>query len=94
MAAPTGACRRLKECGTESRMLEWGMERDYEYTRKRHLIDIKKPKEIGSAAAKKASEKLLQMGVSNVIITLGDKGAYFANNEENFHNLILNLSTI
>ena len=34
--------------------------------------------------AKKASEKLLQIGIKNVIITLGDKGAYFANNEESF----------
>ena len=41
--------------------------------------------------AKKASEKLLQIGIKNVIITLGDKGAYFANNEENFHVNALNL---
>ena len=41
--------------------------------------------------AKKASEKLLQLGIKNVIITLGDKGAYFANNEENFHVPAINL---
>ena len=41
--------------------------------------------------AKKASEKLLQTGIKNVIITLGDKGAYFANNEESFHVNALNL---
>ena len=34
--------------------------------------------------AKKASQQLLQRGIKNVIITLGDKGAYFANNEESF----------
>ena len=41
--------------------------------------------------AKKASEKLLQLGIKNVIITLGDKGAYFANNEESFHVNAMNL---
>jgi ribokinase len=41
--------------------------------------------------AKKASEKLLHIGIKNVIITLGDKGAYFANNEESFHVNALNL---
>ena len=41
--------------------------------------------------AKKASEKLLQIGIKNVIITLGDKGAYFANSEESFHVNALNL---
>ena len=35
--------------------------------------------------AKKAAEKLLQMGIKNVILTLGDKGAYFANNDESFY---------
>ena len=35
--------------------------------------------------AKKASQQLLQLGIKNVIITLGDKGAYFANKEESFH---------
>ncbi len=34
--------------------------------------------------AKKASQQLLQLGIKNVIITLGDKGAYFANKNENF----------
>ena len=35
--------------------------------------------------AKKAAETLLKMGTKNVIITLGDKGAYFANNDESFY---------
>ena len=33
--------------------------------------------------AKKAANKFLQMGIKNVIITLGEKGAYFANKNEN-----------
>ena len=41
--------------------------------------------------AKKASQQLLQRGIKNVIITLGDKGAYFANNEESFHVNAMNL---
>ena len=41
--------------------------------------------------AKKASQQLLQLGIKNVIITLGDKGAYFANNEESFHFNAMNL---
>ena len=41
--------------------------------------------------AKKASQQLLQLGIKNVIITLGDKGAYFANNEESFHVNAMNL---
>ena len=32
--------------------------------------------------AKQAAKKFLQMGIKNVIITLGEKGAYFANNKE------------
>lgn len=35
--------------------------------------------------AKKASDKLLQLGIKNIIITLGEKGAFFANNTESFH---------
>ena len=35
--------------------------------------------------AKKAANQLLDKGVGNIIITLGDKGAYFANRNENFH---------
>ena len=35
--------------------------------------------------AKKASEQLLDKGIKNVIITLGDKGAYFANKDQHFH---------
>ena len=34
---------------------------------------------------------MLQRGIKNVIITLGDKGAYFANNEESFHVNAMNL---
>ena len=34
---------------------------------------------------KNAANQFLAMGVKNVIITLGNKGAYFANNNENFH---------
>ena len=41
--------------------------------------------------AKKASQQLLQLGIKNVIITLGHKGAYFANNEESFHVNAMNL---
>ena len=41
--------------------------------------------------AKKASQQLLQLGIKNVIITLGDKGAYFANKEESFHVNAMNL---
>ena len=33
---------------------------------------------------KNASQELLKKGVKNVIITLGEKGVYFANNEQNF----------
>ena len=35
--------------------------------------------------AKNASNQLLDKGIKNIIITLGDKGAYFANAKENFH---------
>jgi ribokinase len=41
--------------------------------------------------AKKASQQLLQLGIKNVIITLGNKGAYFANNKESFHVNAMNL---
>jgi len=41
--------------------------------------------------AKTASQQLLQRGIKNVIITLGDKGAYFANNKESFHVNAMNL---
>ena len=33
---------------------------------------------------KKATNQLLDRGIKNIIITLGDKGAYFSNNNENF----------
>ena len=42
--------------------------------------------------AKKASDSnCSKLGIKNVIITLGDKGAYFANNEESFHVSAMNL---
>lgn len=34
---------------------------------------------------KKAASQLLDKGIKNVIITLGDRGAYFANVKESFH---------
>ena len=34
--------------------------------------------------ASRAASKLLDMGIKNVIITLGEKGCYFANDKENF----------
>ena len=42
--------------------------------------------------ASKAASKLLEMGIKNVIITLGEKGAYFANANETFSSPIANLS--
>ena len=42
--------------------------------------------------ASKAASTLLGMGIKNVIITLGEKGAYFANAEETFSSPIANLS--
>ena len=41
--------------------------------------------------ANKASLQLLKQGIKNVIITLGDKGAFFANDRENFHIKAMNL---
>jgi len=41
--------------------------------------------------AKKASDKFLDWGIKNIIITMGEKGAYFANKEEQFHVPIINL---
>ena len=35
--------------------------------------------------AKKAASQLLDKGIKNVLITLGKKGAYFANRKESFH---------
>ena len=45
-----------------------------------------------SEDAKQAANKFLQMGVKNVIITLGDKGAYFANNKESIVVPVANLT--
>ena len=42
--------------------------------------------------ASSAASKLLDMGIKNVIITLGEKGAYFANANETFSSPIANLS--
>ena len=42
--------------------------------------------------ASKAASALLDMGIKNVIITLGEKGAYFANANETFSSPIANLS--
>jgi len=42
--------------------------------------------------ASKAASALLDMGIKNVIITLGEKGAYFANANESFFSPIANLS--
>ena len=42
--------------------------------------------------AKKASDKFLEWGIKNIIITMGEKGAYFANKEEQFHAPIVNLN--
>ena len=42
--------------------------------------------------ANRAATKLLEMGIKNVIITLGEKGAYFANSSETFSSTIANLS--
>ncbi len=42
--------------------------------------------------ASRAASKLLDMGIKNVIITLGEKGAYFANANETFSSPIANLS--
>ena len=41
--------------------------------------------------ASRAASKLLDMGIKNVIITLGEKGAYFANANETFSSPIANL---
>ena len=42
--------------------------------------------------ASNAAKTLLDMGIKNVIITLGEKGAYFANANETFSSPIANLS--
>ena len=41
--------------------------------------------------AKKASNQFLNLGIKNIIITMGEKGAYFANKDEQFHVPIVNL---
>ena len=41
--------------------------------------------------AKKASDQFLDRGIKNIIITMGEKGAYFANKEDQFHVPIINL---
>ena len=42
--------------------------------------------------AEKAAMQLLEKGIKNVVITLGEKGAFFANNEEKFSLTVANLS--
>ena len=42
--------------------------------------------------AEKAAIQLLEKGIKNVVITLGEKGAFFANNEEKFPLPLANLS--
>ena len=42
--------------------------------------------------AEKAASQLLDKGIKNVVITLGEKGAFFANSEEKFSLPIANLS--
>ena len=42
--------------------------------------------------AEKAAMQLLEKGIKNVVITLGEKGAFFANSEEKFFLPIANLS--
>jgi ribokinase len=42
--------------------------------------------------AKKASDKLLQLGIKNIIITLGEKGAFFANDTKSFHVPVVDLN--
>ena len=37
-------------------------------------------------------QKILEMGVKNVIITLGEKGAYFENEQENYTVAVANLN--
>ena len=41
--------------------------------------------------ASRAAKTLIEMGINNVIITLGEKGAYFANANETFSSPIANL---
>ena len=42
--------------------------------------------------AEKAAMQLLEKGIKNVVITLGEKGAFFANSDEKFSLTIANLS--
>ena len=42
--------------------------------------------------AEKAAMQLLEKGIKNVVITLGEKGAFFAKNEEKFSLPVANLS--
>ena len=46
-----------------------------------------------SEDAKQAANKFLQMGIKNVIITIGEKGAYFANNKESIVVPVANLTS-
>ncbi len=42
--------------------------------------------------AEKAAMQLIEKGIKNVVITLGEKGAFFANNEEKFSLPVANFS--
>ena len=41
--------------------------------------------------AKKASDQFLDWGIKNIVITMGEKGAYYASKEEQFYSPIINL---
>ena len=41
-------------------------------------------KEVATLVGKLIAEKAIKIGIKNVIITLGEKGIYFANEKENF----------
>ena len=69
------------------------------------LIDFFTPNEIEASYyvnnevknqedAKKASKHMLEMGIKNIIITLGDKGAYFASKNEEFYVDALKLKVL
>ena len=69
------------------------------------LIDFFTPNEIEASYyvnnevknqedAKKASKHMLEMGIKNIIITLGDKGVYFASKNEEFYIDALKLKVL
>jgi ribokinase len=46
---------------------------------------------VNESDAKKASDRFLDWGIKNTIITMGEKGAFFSNKEEQFHVPVINL---